>query len=545
MKLEDGRLMVEVPAPKPDIWKDIVDELPLAIRMIGTVGLFKAFVRYFAHPLLELYKIYGHTIEGQKFVDRRGIAIGAAIVAFLSIVSVSGSGVPELIKELLQPVLNRSTPISRTPENQARLTALQDKVEEVLGKDVYLKSTLSGEFVEVSEDEIREAVVNFFTKLHVLLKEGKIDIDFSGFKELPRDQQVYLANEYDAIPDQWKEILKQDCEESYPKMVEFKELALHFKLIASNQGQGSSYPEEAGLSTRIQAPEVPQPPRYIQRQVCDLPTIENPNLTVREDLQQRGDGSSPLYSYEEYTSIVGPAHFQKALESEYKTRLESVEGMYNQIGKRLVLDKKVREQLERAQLLTAHNSSKAETSTSNQELTGSGFLTLSERHGSPGNSPWSVPADLGPFSNYSPFIGGSNAQSQLVPRDQPSNKSDPFESPGNSPTSRPGSSHTPNSPLEDTFEKSRYVVWIGSGLCASVLFTTIQIAWVILRKLDYTQDLVNKMIGKGVPKFLLFWIRQPNPGPVDGKPLSQLMIAVLAGNIIIPCILMKMVYFVP
>lgn len=156
-----------------------------------------------------------------------------------------------------------------------------------------------------------------------------------------------------------------------------------------------------------------------------------------------------------------------------------------------------------------------------------------------------MPADLGPFSNYSPFIGGSNAQSQLVPRDQPSNKSDPFESPGNSPTSRPGSSHTPNSPLEETLGTIRVVVWFGSGLCMFSLFTSSQIAWVILRKLNYTQGLVNKMIGKGVPKFLLFWIRHPNPGPVDGKPLFQLMIAVLAGNIIIPCILMKMVYFVP
>ena len=154
------------------------------------------------------------------------------------------------------------------------------------------------------------------------------------------------------------------------------------------------------------------------------------------------------------------------------------------------------------------------------------------------------------------FFSGNQEQEKdtvLSIQGKEENLSIPKESPisigtqgqsGNSPTFKTFSSHTFGSPLEETFERSRYVVWIGSGLCASILFTTIQIVWVILRKLDYTQDLVNKMIGKGVPKFLLFWIRHPNPGPVGGKPLFVLMVTVLVGNVIVLYILINMVYLV-
>ena len=100
------------------------------------------------------------------------------------------------------------------------------------------------------------------------------------------------------------------------------------------------------------------------------------------------------------------------------------------------------------------------------------------------------------------------------------------------------------SPLE-SLQEYRYVQWFSSGLCAFTLLTTSQIAWVILRKLDYTQDLVNKMIGKGVPKSLLFWIRHPTPGPVGGRPLSHLMVGVLLGNLIVLYLVIKMIYLLP
>ena len=99
-------------------------------------------------------------------------------------------------------------------------------------------------------------------------------------------------------------------------------------------------------------------------------------------------------------------------------------------------------------------------------------------------------------------------------------------------------------PLE-SLQEYRYVQWFSSGLCAFTLLTTSQIAWVIVRKLDYTQDLVNKMIAKGVPKSLLFWIRHPNPGPVGGRPLFNLMVGVLLGNLIVLYLLIKMIHLLP
>lgn len=85
-------------------------------------------------------------------------------------------------------------------------------------------------------------------------------------------------------------------------------------------------------------------------------------------------------------------------------------------------------------------------------------------------------------------------------------------------------------------------LWVGSGTCAFSLFVTSQIAWVILRKLNYTQNLINKMIAKGVPSFLLSWIRHPRPGVVDGKPLFQLLVTVLVLNALILYTLVKMLY---
>ena len=100
------------------------------------------------------------------------------------------------------------------------------------------------------------------------------------------------------------------------------------------------------------------------------------------------------------------------------------------------------------------------------------------------------------------------------------------------------------SPSEETLKTSRYVVWVGSGVCAFSLFTSSQIAWVILRKLSYTQNLVNKLNDRGWPEKLFFWIRHPDPGVVDGKPLFHFMVVILVLNIIVLYTLMKMIYLV-
>ena len=104
--------------------------------------------------------------------------------------------------------------------------------------------------------------------------------------------------------------------------------------------------------------------------------------------------------------------------------------------------------------------------------------------------------------------------------------------------------HTVGSPLEETFEKARFVVGVGSALGISILLTTIQIAWVILKKLDYTQELIKKLTERGWPNWLFFLVRHPNPGPVGGEPLFRLLIGILVGNVIVLYFLMKMLYFV-
>ncbi len=520
VRIEDGRLLTDMPAPTSEIWECVVSNAPLVIESVAAMGFLKVLVRYYALPMIELYKLHGHTIEGRRFVDRRGIALGAFIFTFFSIAKLSGNGILKSVKEVLRPVLIASTPISFSPENQDKLKALEDKVEEVLGKHVYLKSTLSGEFIQVPEAELSELVGNWLKRLDVLLSEGRVIIDFSGFNLLPRHEQIRLTREYNALPDQWKVMVREYCEKLYPKMMEFEELAENLGLLDSNQGQGLSYPEQDRVSTRSQAPEPPQPPhpRYIEIEAGDLQAPDNPNLTVRESLQQWTRGLSPKNSHEEYSTTVGPEVFRRGFEDE------------------------TQEQLELAESWTADNPNQVNLSTSGQGPTGSDYLTLSEQHGSPGNSPSSRPVDSGAFSNQkgtNPPEGGS-AQNQLVARDQ--RVSDPFESPGNSPTSRPY--HSPGSPLEETLEKNRYVVWIGSGLCAYTLLTTIKIAWVILKKLDYTQEVIKRLTDRGWPNWLFFFVRHSNPGPVGGKPLFRLMITILAGNVIVLYVLMRIIYLV-
>ena len=127
---------------------------------------------------------------------------------------------------------------------------------------------------------------------------------------------------------------------------------------------------------------------------------------------------------------------------------------------------------------------------------------------------------------------------------QTGSKLETFDLPGNLPTFKRNSCHTPNSPSEETLGRTQAVVWFGSGLCAFTLLSTTQIAWVILRKLNYTQELVKKLTDKGWPKFLFLWLHHPNPGPAGEKPLFNLMVAILVGNILILYTLMKMMYLV-
>ena len=458
-----------------------------------------------------------------------------ALAAFLSIAELSGNGVGELIRKVLGPVLSRSTKINRTPENQELIESLEEKTEKVLREHVYLKATLSGEFLQVREDEVWGLVVDWLKELDVLLRDGKVHVDFDNFNSLPRDQQIHLIEQYGAIPVEWKNKVLEHCQELYPVITKFHELANNLELKDYHQGQGSSYPQQNRVSRGV---------RYTEIELGYLPARNNPKFTVREYYQQREDGSSLLYSYDEASTVMGPTRFGKALVNQAGEQMEMVQQEYEAISSKraeTALVNQAREQMERAQQEYNKIVDQAKSSALSQEPTGIGSLTVSKPFESADNLRY-PPIRVRPFSNQEGTSRpeNSNAQDQLVPRDKPLGASD--YSPNYSPGAGASLRHNLGSPVEKIFEGNQLLVCIISGLGASILVSTIQIAWVILRKLEYTQELVNKLTDRGVPKSLFFFVRHPNPGPVGGKPLFTLLIGILMGNIIVLYFFLKIIY---
>ncbi len=160
-------------------------------------------------------------------------------------------------------------------------------------------------------------------------------------------------------------------------------------------------------------------------------------------------------------------------------------------------------------------------------------------------------------SRLQPIEGGSSLDQLDSPCYSPSLRGERYFSNQNPTSVQPNSSQTqpacrenPSSlsnddslysPLE-FLQKDQCIQWINFGLCVGILTTTSQIAFAILRKLNYTQELVKKMTNKGIPKKLFFWIRHPNPGPGPEKALFHLMVGVLIGNAIILYTLMKIMH---
>ena len=523
VKAENDRIVVDLPAPPEGLYKGLLSTLPSLIESVVVVNYFTVLVIYFVKPMLELYKLHGHTLKGQRFVDIRALALGGFMLVFFSITKLSRTELIESIKEILRPILVAAIPIDPSPENEDTLKAVDKKVEEVLGEYLYLKHTVSGKYIRVSEQEISSLFLAWLDKLDLLVQEGKVDFDFNRFEHLPREKQILIANEFNTLPEGWKESVKEHFKGLYTKILELEGVLNGLptsELVSSSETQSGPHSKQGNLLTEGKAPEPPYP--FFKRiKAGELQDPESSNRTVRESIEQIETHLSPKASYEEFSTSVSP------------------------IGLQNVLEEKAWERLKKAKTLIAE---KKEAPITDQEPTQRDFLTLSERHGSPGNSPSSAPANLGFFSTQEGTdrsVKASKPQNQLVATDQSLKKSDPFDSPGSSPSFGPRLPDAANSPLEevnDHLGRALATLWVGSGTCAFSLFVTSQIVWVILRKLSYTQDLINKMIAKGVPTFLLSWIRHPKPGVVDGKPLFHLLVAVLVLNALILYTLVKMLY---
>ena len=95
--------------------------------------------------------------------------------------------------------------------------------------------------------------------------------------------------------------------------------------------------------------------------------------------------------------------------------------------------------------------------------------------------------------------------------------------------------------LETVFPvEKQSMQWLGFWGCLVVLSLTSHLYVAILRKLNYTQELVKKMTDKGWPKWIFSWITHPNPGPVPEKGFFGTMLFFLTMNLIYLYFLIKM-----
>ena len=513
---EDGRVNLSFPTPSRELTEDILSALPPLMDHFPTVTYLSLLLRYGAVPIAELYKVHGHTIEGRKFVDRRALALTGFVLTFFCIAKLSGKALSELTAECLKNLLNASTPIEDSPENQNRLRALESRLVEVLRGDTFISTTVSGEFFEVSEAKATEFLLDWLQKVNKLVNEGKVSMNLDGFEYIPQEKKILLIDQYNALPPQPKVFIKDHCDRWYEKLVIINDLvgdAANLESVDYNPGQSFYSHRQYGVPTTSQPHEFGD--RFLRRiRLGDVPDPQNPdNLPLARSFEQATENLhidliTPKSSYEESSTTSTVEEYRR---HEYEAKVANA-----------------RQQLERA--YNWRNNSSGMATSSRQPI--GGYFSIVPDHSAdrlPGADYLLFPSNQ---VSTNPSMEGTSSDTQLVSRRQQTSSSNndlPF---------------TSSSPLE-SFEQYRYVQWVGSGLCAFNLLTTSQIAWAILRKLNYTQDLVNKMTDRGFPKFLFFWVRDPNPGPVGEKSLSRSMVIVLVGNIIILYLLVKLIYLLP
>ena len=86
----------------------------------------------------------------------------------------------------------------------------------------------------------------------------------------------------------------------------------------------------------------------------------------------------------------------------------------------------------------------------------------------------------------------------------------------------------------------KYHYWAGFVLSLVSIYFSNQAALAVLRRLNFTEEWVKGMVGKGWPRWLLFWLRVDKPGQLTEYALFHFMMCILPLNLIILQIVVKM-----
>lgn len=77
------------------------------------------------------------------------------------------------------------------------------------------------------------------------------------------------------------------------------------------------------------------------------------------------------------------------------------------------------------------------------------------------------------------------------------------------------------SPIEAV---EKYLYWGGFVISLCAIYISNQVAIAVLRRLNYSQNLVKKLTDRGWPRWVFFWIDYPTPGRLTEKGLFHLMV---------------------
>ena len=478
--------------------------------------------RSYVASTTEMYKIFGPTAKGVKVADRRVAAMGAFILAAYCITNLTGNRLSESTKRGLKNLFNGGVRIDNSSENVDKIETAKAKVAEITGGNRFLATSVSEDVFEVSEDKVTEFLVKWLKELNELLEKGEIDINLNG--SLPQEDQIRLISEYRNLSDHGKLFLKDHCGKLYTKIIEIEGLIADLAgmdLTSPNTGQSSfSRTPNTGQSSFSRGQDALPGTSEVQRSIMpgvkqvefgSLPDPDYPGLTVRESLEQQEEDVTPKDCYETFSTTFSPQDYRKHELAQSKGKLERAESLKG--------DYRYPNKAKFSSLETQHNEDD--------------FSSVS--NDSPGRSPGSRNERLFTTSHQdfaSIPIPPSTSESEILCKDKENLLS----------SSNDDLSFSP-SPLEPLEEK-RYLGWLDFGLGVGILITTSQAALTVIRKLNYTQELVKRMINWGCPPWLISWFPYSNQGPPPEKPLFHLMMGVLLGNFILLYVLMRMIHLI-
>ena len=456
---------------------------------------------------------YGETGAGKRYARRNVAGTGVALVLVLSALEclIAENELQNLAKKSVKLLFSDAVRIEETVANIDRLQTLRKRTAEVVGNDVILARSVSNDYFEVSEEKTSEFLFCWINGLTKLAQEGKVNIDVNRLKDLPQHEQIRLIEEYNELPLHGKLFIKHHFNPFYEEFTRInKSLGslANMQLVESNPTPSLLSFKQIGVATTSKPPRPQNPPETVFRvKIRDLPDPDNPNQTVGESVQQEGQYTSPFSPKGSIEEFSTEATIQSYPDHETQVKLE--EAIAN-LGKAISLKANypvftVNQHPTQGDSSTVPDSSRGSHG-SRDELT---FLDRDSKNVS---------------------MKGKSSETQLVckDKDNPETNDDLWFSP---------------TPLEEV-EKDRYSQLTGFGLCVIALTTISRIALAVLQKLTYTQQLIKRMIDFGWPKWLFAWFIHSNPGSLPEKPLFYLMICILALNVTILYVLLKMINIV-